>query len=409
MDEQLYDWAYSEAKRYDHGIVLPFHVLSATLKKKKRQGEDVGWLIKDTSRFLRQIRVVPLGSNLFVSDSARFWLEKATYWLSDIDLKKLIQECEMSVSQVWTPESCIAASPSLSTEKELRELPDLIDELESLAGLEEVKSQVKQLIANQEANKVRAKHGKPTSETSMNLVFSGPPGTGKTTVARLISEIYKAIGLLESGHLIEAGRSDLVAPFVGQTSLKTREVLESALDGVLFIDEAYSLSSSDSQNDYGKDAVAELIAFMENNRQRIAVIVAGYSDEMENFISSNPGLRSRFSNFITFKPYDVDEMMKIFHKLAENLEIEIPVEIDLEIRSRLERIDYQGELGNARYIRELFSKMCTRMNSRAFAEGIVEIDALNQFSSADIPPIEEKFLRNRKKANIGFAIDREVL
>ena len=146
---------------------------------------------------------------------------------------------------------------------------------------------------------------------SLHLVFSGNPGTGKTTVARLLSKIYNKIGILSKGHLVETDRSGLVGGYVGQTAIKTQDVIKSAMGGILFIDEAYSLATS-SENDYGKEAIDTILKAMEDNRDDLIVIVAGYTQLMDNFLHSNPGLESRFNKFIEFKDYDADELYDIF-------------------------------------------------------------------------------------------------
>ena len=183
-------------------------------------------------------------------------------------------------------------------------LEEVLQELDSLCGLERVKKDVKSLINLVKVQKLREEQGLPVAPMSLHLVFLGNPGTGKTTVARLLAKIYHAIGVLSKGQLVEVDRSGLVAGFVGQTAIKTGEVIQKALGGVLFIDEAYSLTGQDSPNDFGREAIEVLLKGMEDHRKDLIVIVAGYDELMEQFIHANPGLESRFNKYFYFEDYD---------------------------------------------------------------------------------------------------------
>lgn len=263
-------------------------------------------------------------------------------------------------------------------------LADVLAELDGLIGLSQVKGRINDLVATHRANQARIDSGLKPVAVSLHLVFTGDPGTGKTTVARLVSRIYRSLGILSSGHLVEVDRSDLVGQYIGHTAPLVDAALERADGGVLFIDEAYALTQAGGQ-DFGAEAVAQLVKGMEDRRGDLAVIVAGYTEPMKQFISSNPGLRSRFQNFMDFPNYSVDELMAIFTKICRDHDLTPTDEVAEAVREHLSSFPTGGEAGNARYARGLFEEMYLRMSQRAHADGVVETAEVTAFEVSDVP------------------------
>ena len=261
-----------------------------------------------------------------------------------------------------------APEAKAEAEAEKPDLDTLMAQLEALVGLEQVKKDVKDLVNLMKVRKLRQEYELPVPPMSLHMVFMGNPGTGKTTVARLVSGLYAAIGVLSKGQLIEVDRSGLVAGYVGQTALKTQEAIKSAIGGVLFIDEAYSLSNG-GENDFGREAIETILKAMEDHRDDLIVIVAGYDEPMEKFLSSNPGLESRFNKYFWFPDYNGEQLMSIFnaqcgkngYKLSPEAE-KAAVEMFTELYEQRD-----DNFGNGRDVRNCFEDMIVRQSNRVAA------------------------------------------
>ena len=259
-----------------------------------------------------------------------------------------------------------SAAPGEAPPEPKPSLEETLAELDGLCGLEKVKADVKSLINLVKVRKLREEQGLPVVPMSLHLVFMGNPGTGKTTVARLLAKIYCAIGVLSKGQLVEVDRSGLVAGFVGQTAIKTGEAVQKALGGVLFVDEAYALINQENGNDFGHEAVEVLLKAMEDHRKDFIVIVAGYSDLMEDFIHSNPGLESRFNKYFFFEDYSGEQLYEIFRSLCEKNGYVLTEDADRHAKSFFAHLYEQRDenFGNARDVRNVFEKSIARQCDR---------------------------------------------
>jgi len=273
-----------------------------------------------------------------------------------------------------------------SAENEDDKLFPIPDEtLDELIGLDDVKKSVHTLTNFIKVNKKRGELGMKVPNISYHCVFSGNPGTGKTTVARILAGIYKDLDVLKKGHLVETDRSGLVAEYVGQTAIKTNSIIDKALDGVLFIDEAYSLVQG-SNEDFGAEAISTLLKRMEDNRDRLVVILAGYTNEMEDFINSNPGLRSRFNRYIHFDDYTAEELFKIFLLNAEKNEYTLADDVKEFLLKKLEEVvaNKPKDFGNARYIRNLFEKTVEAQANRLASQPKITKEMLAEIKMEDL-------------------------
>lgn len=276
------------------------------------------------------------------------------------------------------------AAPGAAIEEKPHSTADLLSELDALVGLEGVKKQLRKVISVVEANRVRADAGAKAVPQSLHLVFTGNPGTGKTTVARIVAKMYGATGALKGQKFREATRSDLVAPYVGQTSQQTDRVLQSVRPGVLFIDEAYSLKPS-HHGDFAEEAVAAMVKGMEDYRAELAIIVAGYKDEMGEFVQSNPGLRSRFQTFIQFDDYAEADLLEIYRRFAEDANIRLAHGVNERVTAAITSAAGQPGFGNARFVRALWEESYANMAVRAASDGETISSELEEILPVDVP------------------------
>lgn len=249
--------------------------------------------------------------------------------------------------------------PTADLDDDKRTLQELLDELDALVGLEKVKNKVQDLIVYQKVQKMRREKNLHSTKNTLHLAFTGNPGTGKTTVARIVGRIYKRIGLLSKGHFVEVSRTDLIAGYQGQTALKVKKVIEQAKGGVLFIDEAYSITENDHSDSYGRECLTELTKALEDYRDDLVVIVAGYTEPMNKFFESNPGLKSRFNTFIEFDDYNSTELDKILLSMCKNNDYVLDDEAKDKIHMYFEQqISSKDEnFANGRLVRNLYDDL----------------------------------------------------
>ena len=261
-------------------------------------------------------------------------------------------------------------------------IEDLLSELDSYIGLQVVKDEVHDLINMVQVYKLREQHDLPTTDMSLHMVFTGNPGTGKTMMARMMARIYRSLGILSKGQLVEVDRSGLVAGYVGQTALKTQKVIEKAMGGVLFIDEAYALNGR-SENDFGQEAIDTILKAMEDHRDDLVVIVAGYTELMNKFIHSNPGLESRFNRFLLFEDYTAEEMFDIFKMRCGKGYVLAP-EAEPLVRDYIAEESADSSFGNARGVRNLFEHILVAQNNRLAKLEMVTRDDLMTITPDDV-------------------------
>ncbi len=275
-----------------------------------------------------------------------------------------------------------SAKPEALGAKSLKEVMNTLD---ALVGLVPVKREVKTLANFIEIQRKRRAAGLKEAPISYHCLFTGNPGTGKTTVARILADIYREMGVVKKGHLVETDRSGLIAEYVGQTAVKTNKIIDTALDGVLFIDEAYTLVQG-GDRDYGGEAIATLLKRMEDDRDRLVVIMAGYTDEMKRFIDSNPGLQSRFSRFIQFPDYSADELAKIFLLTAQKSQYVCNRDVRASLEQIMERAvtEKDKNFGNGRFVRNLFEKAIQRQAVRLSTVAPLTSEMLSELTLHDL-------------------------
>ena len=395
LSYEIRESASSVAKKYDHSELTNLHILYGIRRKFPEQLSKLS--VEEIEKRISALPRVP-SNVMVVSEEVEDLLSKIQYPQEALELAKTLaaQLLEINLEELST--RTVEASAESAQEK--LSLSDSLEQLNKLIGLNEVKTQVSKLINVHQANNIRSAQGLPKVPVGLHCVFTGSPGTGKTTVARYLASMYNSIGLLPSNKVYEVDRSALVAGYVGQTALKVQDAVEKAKGGVLFIDEAYSLSA-DSGAGFGDEAISTLVKAMEDHRENLAIIVAGYKEPMKQFIESNQGLKSRFQNYIHFNDYSSQELLSIFEELCHSHKMEIDQLAKVDLLKHIEAAKPQGDQGNARYIRNLFEKMYLNMSHRAAEDGSIDLHEILKFDSRDIPSVEVR------KQTIGFAPNKE--
>jgi len=276
------------------------------------------------------------------------------------ELKRLANALKDSIMKFYGYYYILESQDKMfGVDSDTRSLTELLSELNNLIGLENVKAKVNDLIAYQKVQVLRKQYGLHTQKGTLHMAFTGNPGTGKTTVARIVGHVYKQIGLLSKGHFVEVSRTDLIAGYQGQTALKVKKVIEQAKGGVLFIDEAYSITENDHSDSYGRECLTELTKALEDYREDLVVIVAGYTEPMNHFFSSNPGLKSRINTFIDFPDYSANELFEIFEKLCFSSDYILTEGVKKLIISKLQNsiAEKNENFANGRLVRNMYENV----------------------------------------------------